>query len=221
VRVEIWSDVVCPWCYVGKRRFDAALAHFPHRDDVEVVWRSFELDPSAPPVRESTYLDHLAAKYGVGHVEARAMIDRMVEAGAMCGVVLRFDKARPGNTFAAHRLLHLAAARGVQSALEERLMAAVFTKGRLIGDVDTLVGLAESAGIDADEARTVLESDTHAADVRADEDRAAALGITSVPYFVIGVTFGVAGAQPPEMLLGVLQEAWAESEAATSTVPPS
>ncbi len=208
MKVEIWSDVACPWCYVGKRRFDAAVTRFEHRDSLDVRWRSFELDPSAPAVREEAYVDKLATKYGVTVAEAEDMIDRMIEAGARSGVVLRFDKARPGNTFDAHRLLHLAAARGVQADLKERLLRATFTSGAQIGDHDVLVALAGEAGIDPGEARAALESDAHAADVRADEQRAA-LGITSVPFFVMAGMYGVAGAQPPELLLEVLEEAWA------------
>jgi predicted DsbA family dithiol-disulfide isomerase len=215
MKVEIWSDVVCPWCYVGKRRFEAALARFEHRDQVEVVWRSFELDPSAPRLREGDYAERLAGKYRVSLAEAQAMIDRMVQAGAADGLELRFDKARPGNTFDAHRLLHLASGRGVQDALKERLLAATFTEGAPIGDVDTLVGLAAEAGLDADAARAVLDGDADAAEVRADERRAAAFGITAVPFFVIDEAYGVSGAQPPDVLLGVLEQAWAEAHPLT------
>jgi predicted DsbA family dithiol-disulfide isomerase len=212
VKVEIWSDVACPWCYIGKRRLDAALARFEHRDAVELRWRSFELDPSAAAIREKPYLEHLMAKYRISMAEADAMIDRMIEAGAQNGVVLRFDKARPGNTFDAHRLLHLAAERGVQHDLKERLLRAAFTKGLATGDREVLAGIAEEAGLDPAEVRAVLESDRFAAEVRADERRAAELGITSVPFFVLGGTFGVSGAQPPDLLLGALQDAWDEAQ---------
>ena len=216
MRVEIWSDVACPWCYIGKRRFDVALSRFEHGDAVEVRWRSFELDPSAPAVREAAYVDHLAGKYRVDTVEAEDMIDRMIEAGARNGVVLRFDKAKPGNTFHAHRLLHLAAERGVQAALKERLFHAAFTKGLPMADVDVLVTLARAAGLDDDEARAVLDGDRYAADVRADERRAAELGISFVPFFVFDGRLGVAGAESPELLLEVLEEAWAERQAQSS-----
>ncbi len=215
MKVEIWSDVVCPWCYVGKRRFESALGRFEHRDEVEVVWRSFELDPSAPRLREGNYAERLAAKYGVCVAEAGAMIDRMVQAGKADGLELRFDRARPGNTFDAHRLLHLAAERAVQDGLKERLLAATFTEGAPIGDPDTLAGLAAEVGVDADEVRTVLDGDAYAADVRTDERRAAALGISAVPFFVVDETYGVPGAQPPDVLLGVLEQAWAESHPLT------
>lgn len=209
MKVEIWSDVACPWCYIGKRRFDAALARFEHRDAVEVRYRSFELDAAAPAVRELAYLDHLMAKYRIPMAEADAMIDRMISAGAQNGVVLRFDKAKPGNTFDAHRLLHLAADNGRQGELKDKLFRATFTKGAAIADHDVLVDVAAGAGLDAAEAHRMLETDAYASDVRADEQRAADLGITSVPFFVMG-TFGVVGAQPPEVLLQVLDDAWAE-----------
>jgi len=212
MKVEIWSDVVCPWCYVGKRRFEVALARFAHRDEVEVVWRAFELDPSAPSVRGGAYAQRLAAKYRMSVPDAQAMIDRMVAAGAGDGLDLRFDWARPGNTFAAHRLLHLALERGVQDTVKERLLAATFTEGAAIGDPQVLEALAVDVGLDAGEVRSVLEGDAYAAEVRADERRAAALGITGVPFFVIDGTYGVSGAQPPDVLLGVLEEAWAGSQ---------
>jgi predicted DsbA family dithiol-disulfide isomerase len=216
VKVEIWSDVACPWCYIGKRRFEAALSRFTHRDEVDVRWRSFELDPSAPAVRDGAYADRLAAKYGVSTAQAEATIDRMIEAGAEAGVVLRFDRARPANTFDAHRLLHLAHERGVQHDLKEILLHATFTKGAAIADVDVLVGLATGAGLDPVDARAVLGGDAFAADVREDERRAAELGITSVPFFVVAGTFGVAGAQAPDILLRVLEEAWADAESQAS-----
>jgi len=220
MKVEIWSDVVCPWCYVGKRRFEAALARFEHRDEVEVVWRAFELDPSAPPEREGAYAERLATKYRVDATEARAMIDRMVSAGAVDGLELRFDRARPGNTFDAHRLLHLALDRGVQDTLKERLLAATFTEGAPIGEAGALAVLAADAGLDPDEVRTVLDSDAYAAEVRADERRAATLGISAVPFFVVDGAYGVSGAQPPDVLLGVLEQAWAESHPVLATFPP-
>jgi predicted DsbA family dithiol-disulfide isomerase len=211
MRIEIWSDVVCPWCYVGKRRFESALARFDHADQVEVVWRAFELDPSAPAVRDRDYAEHLASKYRVTAAEAAAMIERMVAAGAAEGLDMRFDLARPGNTFDTHRLLHLALERGVQGALKERLLAATFTEGAAIGEADVLAGLATDAGLDAEEVAVVLDGDRYAADVRGDERRAAAFGITAVPFFVIDETYGVPGAQPPDVLLAVLEQAWAET----------
>ncbi len=210
MKVEIWSDVVCPWCYIGKRRFEQALAGFPHRDEVEVVWRAFELDPAAPAERTGGYAEHLAAKYGVPVAQAQSMIDTMTATAAEDGLDFSFGTARPGSTFDAHRLLHLAAERGVQDAVKERLLRATFTEGEPIGDAATLVRLVAEAGLDADEARAVLASDRYAAEVRGDEQQARAYGITGVPFFVVDGRYGVAGAQPAEALAQVLAQAWAE-----------
>ncbi|MEA2704941.1 MAG: hypothetical protein QOD63_2886 [Actinomycetota bacterium] len=212
MRVEVWSDVVCPWCYIGKRRLEDALARFEHRDEVEVVWRSFELDPSAPRTREGHYVTRLATKYRIPVGEAEAMIDRMTRTGDDAGVDMRFDLARPGNTFDAHRLLHLAADHGIQGRLKERLMAATFSEGQPIGERDTLVRLAAEVGLDEEDARGVLASDAYAADVRADERQAHAFGIDAVPFFVLDRRIGVPGAQPADVLLAALEQAWEGAE---------
>jgi predicted DsbA family dithiol-disulfide isomerase len=211
MRVEIWSDVVCPWCYIGKRNLEAALAGFEHADEVEVVWRSFELDPGAPPLREGPYAQRLARKYRTSPAEAQGMIDRMTAAGARVGLDLRFDRARPGNTFDAHRLLHLGAARGVQDAVKERFLAATFAEGEPIGDRAALARLAGEAGLDPDEVAEVLASGAFADDVRADEDLARRLDVTGVPFFVVDGTRALGGAQPPDILRRVLERAWAEA----------
>jgi predicted DsbA family dithiol-disulfide isomerase len=211
VKVEIWSDVVCPWCYIGKRHFEAALAAFDHRDEVEVVWRSYELDPTAPPEREGDYAGRIAAKYGMTREEAQVRIDRITSTAAQAGLVFDFDIARPGNTFDAHRLIHLGAERGLQDVVKERLLAATFVEGEPIGDRETLVRLAAAAGLDPEEARTVLEGDAHAEAVRADEREAVAYAISGVPFFVIDQTYGISGAQPPEVFIEILERAWAET----------
>lgn len=210
MRVEIWSDVVCPWCYVGKRRFESALDRFPHAADVEVLWRSFELDPKAPSSDDVDLVGHLATKYRVSRDEAQAMNDRVTGVAAGEGLAFRLDRARRGNTFDAHRLIHLAAASGLQDAMEERLMAAYFTEGEPVADSDALVRRAVAVGVDGAEARRVLEGDAYAAEVRADEDDARRLGITSVPFFVLDRRYGIAGAQSADVLLGALEQAWAE-----------
>jgi predicted DsbA family dithiol-disulfide isomerase len=211
VHVEIWSDIACPWCYVGKRRFEAALAGFEHREDVRVTWRSFELDPSAPRERPHDGATHLAQKYGTSREQALAMHERMTAVAAGEGLDFRFDLARGGNTFDAHRLIHLGAERGVQDAVKERLFRAYLTEGERIGDPETLVRLGAEVGLDADEAREVLASDRFADEVRADERQAQAFGINGVPFFVIDRAYGVSGAQPAETLLEVLDTAWAKS----------
>jgi predicted DsbA family dithiol-disulfide isomerase len=219
MRVEIWSDVVCPWCYVGKRRFERALAAFEHRDEVEVVWRSFELDPSAPAERTGPYAEHLAGKYGVPLQQAQEMIDGMTATAAADGVELRFDRARPGSTFDAHRLIHLAADHGLQDAVQERLMRATFTEGEPVGDHDALVRLVAEVGVDPERARTVLRDGTYGDAVRADEEQARRLRITGVPYFVLDRTYGVSGAQPVEVLVQALEQAWAASARLTVGAP--
>jgi predicted DsbA family dithiol-disulfide isomerase len=211
MRVEIWSDVVCPWCYIGKRRFEQALAAFAHRDEVEVVWRSFELDATAPAERVGDYAEMLAAKYGFSVERGQEMIDTMTASAAEEGLDFRFDRARVGNTFDAHRLLHLAAERGVQDAVKERLMLATFTEGEPVGDAETLVRLVAEVGLDADEAREVLQSGRYADEVRADERDAQRFGISGVPFFVVDRTYGVSGAQPADVLLQVLDKAWEDS----------
>ena len=211
MRVEIWSDVVCPWCYVGKRRFEQALASFPHRDEVEVVWRAFELDPSAPAERTEGQAVHLAQKYGRTLEQAQEMLDSMTATAAQEGLDFRFDVMRGGNTFDAHRLLHLAAERGVQDAVKERLLRATFTEGEPVAEGETLVRLVAEAGLDAAEAREVLASGRYADEVRADERDAQRFGITGVPFFVVDRTYGVSGAQPAEVLRQVLDKAWADS----------
>jgi predicted DsbA family dithiol-disulfide isomerase len=212
LRIDIWSDIACPWCYVGKRRLERALERFPHRADVEIVWRAFELDPGAPPIRDTSqsYAERLARKYGTRPAEAQGMIDRMVATAAVDGLDFRFDRIRPGNTFDAHRLLHLAHERGQQDAVKERLLRAYLTEGEPIGDREVLVRLAREAGLDEAEARAVLDGDRHASEVRQDEAVARELGITGVPFFVLGGRLGVSGAQPADVLLGALERAWSE-----------
>jgi predicted DsbA family dithiol-disulfide isomerase len=208
VHVEIWSDIACPWCYVGKRRFEAALAEFEHRDDVTVTWRSFELDPGAPAEREGERAAHLASKYGVSVERAREMEDQMTQVAAGDGLDFRFDRARSGNTFDAHRLVHLAAAHGKQDAMKERLLRAYLTEGELISDHATLARLASEAGLPEDEVREVLATDQYASEVREDENTAHGLGITAVPFFVVDRSMGASGAQPLEVLLGLLRKGW-------------
>lgn len=221
LKVEIWSDVICPWCYIGKRRFEAALEGFDHRDEVEVAWRSFELDPSAPAQSPGNLADRLARKYGVSREQAEAMNARVVTQATGAGLEYRLDIARPGNTFDAHRLLHLADETGLRATAKERLLAAYFTEGKPIGDRDTLVELIGDAGVDPDRALAVLNSDEFADSVRRDEREAAQLGINGVPFFVIDRRYGISGAQPHEFLLQALNQAWAESHQPEPAAEPA
>lgn len=211
MKVEIWSDIVCPWCYIGKVRFERALAAFPHRDEVEVAYRSFELDPSVPRGETRDVVSDLAAKKGVGEEQVRRLMTSVEGVAADDGLEYHLAEARSGNTVDAHRLVHLAADLGRGPAMLDRLYQAHFSELRSIFDAESLVELAAEAGVDAGEARRVLESDAYTDGVRDDEALARSLGITGVPFFVIDGTYGVSGAQPVEAFAGALEQAWAES----------
>lgn len=209
MRIDVWSDVVCPWCYIGKRQLDRAIEMFTGASDVEVevVFRSFELDPNGPRRREGEYVARLAKKYGTDRDGAQAMIDRMVSAGAGAGVELRFDIAQPGNSFDAHRVLHLARDLGRQVEVKERLLRAVFTEGEPIGDPHAVARLAVEAGLPEDRVVEVLSSGEYGLEVRQDEVEAAELGITGVPFMVVDRSYAIRGAQPAEAILSALQQA--------------
>jgi predicted DsbA family dithiol-disulfide isomerase len=207
MNIEIWSDVVCPWCYIGKRRFERAVASFGHPDEVEVTYRSFELDPSAPAERTGTHAEHIARKYGMTTAQAEQAGQQMTERAAADGLDFRFDLMHGGSTFDAHRLLHLAKDHGLQPEMKERLMHATFTEGLPIADKPTLVKLATEAGLPAAEAQAVVDGDAYTDAVRADEQQAASYGITGVPFFVADGKYAVSGAQSPEVLLQLLQRA--------------
>ncbi len=220
MKVEIWSDVVCPWCYLGKRQFEEALSRFGHARDVEVVWRSFELDPTAPTLVGLPMSRILERKYGMTAEQARAANERMTGLAAAVGLEYHLDDAQAGNTFDAHRLVHLAARHGLADAMKERLFAAYFTEGLPIGDRPTLVGLAADVGLDPDEADTALAGDDFSAEVREDEATAAGLGVSGVPFFVIDGAYGVSGAQTPDVLLGAMERAWSESHVSSPAAGP-
>jgi len=213
MHVEIWSDIACPWCYVGKRRFEAALAAFEQRDLVRVTWRSFELDPSAPRERVGDHATHLAEKYGTSREQALTMHETMTDVAAAEGLDFRFDLVRSGSTFDAHRLLHLAGALGIQDALKEGLMRAYLSEGELMSDPALLERVALDAGLARDDVRDLLAGDRYAAEVREDERTAASLGISAVPFFVIDRAIGAAGAQSPDVLLDLLRRALPEQPA--------
>ncbi|MGW0081616.1 DsbA family oxidoreductase [Streptomyces sp. NPDC003393] len=213
MRVEIWTDIACPWCYVGKARFDKALAAFPHRDQVEVVHRSFELDPHRAKGDVTPVLTMLTRKYGMSEAQAQAGEDNLGAQAAAEGLEYRTRGRDHGNTFDMHRLLHFAAEQGRQTALLDALYRANFAEERSVfteGD-ERLVELAVAAGLDADATRTVLADPTAYADeVRADEREAAQLGATGVPFFVLDRKYGVSGAQPTEVFTQALDQAWGE-----------
>jgi predicted DsbA family dithiol-disulfide isomerase len=216
LRLDVWSDIVCPWCYIGKRRLEAALALFPHRDAIELVWRAFELDPGAPRTRDTngSYAERLAKKYNTSTAQAETQLRRMTDLAAAEGLDFRFDRIKPGNTFDAHRVLHFAATRGVQNEVKERLLRGYMTEGEPIGDSGVVARLAGEVGLELEEVQAVLAGDDYARDVRADEQEARELGVTGVPFFVFGRKYAVSGAQPPEVHLRALEQAWREVAAA-------
>jgi predicted DsbA family dithiol-disulfide isomerase len=207
MRVDIWSDVICPWCYLGKARFSKALNSFAHRDEVEVVYRSFELDPGYPKDQHETTFAMLSRKYGMSEADARAAESRI--AGLAAAEGLDFAPERPvGNTFDLHRVLHLGLAKGVQADLVGALDRAYFGRGEQVFDRAAITEIAAGAGLDAALTGEVIDGDAYAEEVRQDELLAQQLGIGGVPFFVLDMALGVSGAQSTEALASALQQAW-------------
>jgi predicted DsbA family dithiol-disulfide isomerase len=210
MQVEIWSDVVCPWCYIGRRRFEKALSQFDQRGTTEVIFRSFELDPEAP-VRSELSLDEMVGrKYGLFPAEARAANERVSRIAAAEGLEFRLDLARPTNTLAAHRLLQLATIRRIRPIVEERFQRAYFTEGASLADDATLLRLSTNAGLKEEDARRVLAGQAFTLQVRSDEKEAAALGARGVPFFLFDRKRTIFGAQPTEDFLEALNSIRAE-----------
>jgi predicted DsbA family dithiol-disulfide isomerase len=208
MRVDIWSDIVCPWCYVGKARFEKALSGFAHRDEVEVVYHSFELDPGYPAdKRDETNLQMLARKFGMSAGQARQADGQVAALARAEG--LGFDSERPiGNTFDLHRVIHLGRAKGVQRELLTAVNEAYFAQARQVFDHDVLVDVAAGAGLDPAAVREVLDGDAWADEARKDEAEAQQIGISGVPFFVLDMRLGVSGAQPTELFARALDQAW-------------
>lgn len=209
MQLEIWSDVVCPWCAIGRAHLELALADAPYRDAVTRRWRSFELDPSAPTVREEGLATHLAAKYGTDRAGAEQMIDAMTARAADVGLEFDLHAARPGRTFDAHRLLHLAHDRGIGDQVKDRFLTGYLRDRVAVGVHAELLDLAVDAGLDRAEVDEVLTGDRYADAVRADVEQAHAFGVSGVPFFVIDRRYAVSGAQPPAVLRDALDRAWA------------
>jgi predicted DsbA family dithiol-disulfide isomerase len=211
LQVDVWSDVVCPWCFIGKRRLEAALASFPERERITVVFHAFELDPQAPKVPTLTLDAMLSRKYGLPPAKVAELQARVTDAARGEGLAFALDRARPENTFDAHRLLALARVHGRQPAVKEALMSAYFEHGRRIGDAAELRSIGVAAGLPPAEVDRVVADPTAFADaVRGDEAQARQLGIRGVPFFVVDQRLAVSGAQPAEVLARALAQAWAE-----------
>jgi predicted DsbA family dithiol-disulfide isomerase len=206
MQIEIWSDVICPWCYIGKRRFEAALAQSGNRENISVIWRSFELDPNAPGQQPGTIRELLSHKYQVSLQEADEMIARVTAHAKGAGLEYRMDLAKRGNTFDAHRLIHFATETQTGDQAIEAIMHAYFCEGLAVGDPVALAKLAPKFGIAESEALAMLESDRYSDAVRSDESRAARFGISGVPFFVFDEQSGISGAQPVEVFAEALQQ---------------
>ena len=209
VVLEVWSDIACPWCYIGKTRFEAALAQFPHREQVEVVWRSYQLSPDTPAGLRRSEIDALVEMKGMPADQVRQMFAHVASTAAADGLAMDFDTVIAANTFDAHRLIHFAGDRGTE--VMAALFRAHFEQGRVIDDRDELVAVATEAGLDADAVRAALESDAEADHVRDDLAQARALGVTGVPFFVANRAIGVSGAQPVEVFTQLLEKAYADA----------
>ncbi len=213
IKIDVWSDIACPWCYIGKRNLESGLAAASADDDaplVEVEFHSFELSPDTPVDFEGGEADYLAQHKGITAAQAAAMLDRVTGVAREAGLTYRFDLLQHTNTVKAHELLHFAKENGLQAQLAERLMSAYFTEGRHLGREDDLAALAGEAGLDADEARAALRSGRYLPAVHADQAQAAAYGINGVPFFVIDGKYGVSGAQPAEAFSQIVRQVWAE-----------
>jgi predicted DsbA family dithiol-disulfide isomerase len=211
MRVDIWSDVVCPWCYVGKRRFERALAAFEHHADVQVVHHSFQLNPAAPPGETTSRRESLKQKYNLSDAQVLDLDARMEQTAAAEGLTYDLSGGVTGNTFDAHRVLHLARERGIQDAVIERLYRAYFTEQRSLFDQASLIALAAEAGLDADEVRRMLDGRDYVQEVERDIAEARSLGAHGVPFFVIDGRYAVSGAQSPEVFAQALARAWADT----------
>jgi predicted DsbA family dithiol-disulfide isomerase len=211
MKIEIWSDVACPWCYIGKRRFEAALSAFPHKDAVEVVWRSYQLDPTLPEHYDGTELEYLSTRKGMAPQQVSQMFDHVAQQAKGEGLNYRFDSVVVANSFTAHRLIHLAAVHGKQDAAKERLLSDHFEQGKDIGSREYLASLGRDLGIDAGEVDQLFTTDKYADDVRFDFEEGRSLGISGVPFFVIDRKFGLSGAQPAGTFTAALNQAWQEA----------
>ena len=210
MKVEIWSDVMCPFCYIGKRKFEAALNQFPEKENVQLIWKSFQLSPDMKTDPGKNINQFLAAHKGITLQEAKRMNDHVTQLAAKVGLVYDFDKAIVANSFNAHRLVHFAKHHGKQNEAEEQLFKAYFTDGKNTDDKTTLIQLGTEIGLDATALKTVLETDKYAEDVKADIQEAHQIGVRGVPFFVFDRKYAVSGAQESPVFLQTLEKSFAE-----------
>ncbi|MFC8303878.1 DsbA family oxidoreductase [Specibacter sp. NPDC057265] len=219
--IEIWSDVACPWCYIGKRRFETALKAFAHRDLVEVQWRSYQLDPALPEHYDGTELSYLSERKGMDAAQLAGMFAHVTEQAAAEGLDYKFDDVVVANSFNAHQLLHLAATQGLADAVKEALLSAHFEHGVDIGSRAELVRIGTAAGLSAGEIHAALDTAQYADAVRHDIAEARTLGVTGVPFFVIDRKYGISGAQPAHLFTQALEQAWQEAHPLTMVAADS
>lgn len=211
MKVEIWSDIMCPFCYIGKHNFEKALEKLPFKDEVEVEWKSFQLDPTLDPSEAKTTLEYFKQKKGLPESQASQMVSQVSQMGQLSGIEFNFEKALITNTFPAHKLLHLAKKHHQSSEAEEALFKAHFIEGENVGSINLLVSIAEKLGIDKEEAQQALTSDQFDADVNQDIAEAQNNGVTGVPFFVLNGKYAVSGAQPIDVFENALQQTYKET----------
>lgn len=211
MKIEVWSDFVCPFCYIGKRRLEQAVEKFPHQDKVEIEYRSYELDPDVPENVPLSIHESLAKKYGMSVEEAKQMHENIGEQAKTVGLTYNFDGMKPTNTLHAHRLVKFAATHGKEKEITEKLLHAYFVESKHIGDIQTLVAIGEQFGLNRSELLCMLKDDkAYVNEVRADEHMAQQIGVRGVPFFVFNKKYALSGAQPVEVFLEVLQKVWQE-----------
>ena len=212
MKIQVWSDIMCPFCYIGKRRIEGALANFPYKDKVTIEWKSFQLDPNFKASETDNMIDHLAKKYGKDTTWAEEMTANVTQTAKSAGLDFNFDKAIMANSFNAHRLLHLAKKYNLGDALKEQLLKAYFTDGKNVNDLDTLRELGLTAGLPKEEIETVLHSDAFSEAVEKDIAMAQQIGIQGVPFFVFDNKYAISGAQAEETFLQALEKTWQEGD---------
>lgn len=212
LKVQIWSDIMCPFCYIGKRRLEEALSLFEHKDAVEIEWKSFQLDASFEASPDDNMAEHLAEKYGKNIDWAQNMLDNMTQNAKTVGLDYHFEKAILANSLNAHRLLHLAKKYDLANDLEELLFKAYLTEGKNVNDFDTLTQLGIEVGLYEEEIKTVLHSDDYSKEVKQDQEEAHTIGVEGVPFFVFDDNYDISGAESTTVFLKTLERAWEEGK---------